>query len=283
MNLNVVARLSRLVVPAIAFGLLAASGVRAQSLVVKGSDTMVNLSQAWAEAYMAKNPRAKISVTGGGSGTGIAGLINGSCDLANSSRAMKAKEIASCKSRGFVPKGYVTALDGLAVSVNAANPVRTLSIPQIAGIYTGRITDWSQVGGKAGRIVVLSRESNSGTFTYFKEVVLGNANYSPSALLMPSTKAIAQELANNPNAIGYGGEAYFRHAGRVRILPVSHNGGAGIMPSDATVQNKSYPISRPLFVYTHGSPSPLASAFIRFCMSPEGQAIVTKVGYTRLP
>lgn len=266
-------------------GLVAVGTHQAQAqkgtLIIKGSDTLVNLSQAWAEAYMEKNPGSNISVTGGGSGVGIAAFVNGQCDIANASREMKVSEIEKAKARNIIPVATVCALDGLAIVVNSSNPLTKLSVPELAKVFTGAAADWSQVGGKGGKVLVLSRESSSGTYVYFRDEILGGKNYRPDALLLPSTKAIATEVAKNPNAIGYGGEAYFRNKPGIKILAISAKaGGEAIMPSDETVRSKKYPISRPLLMYTPGKPTGSASAFIKFCVSPEGQKLVTEVGYT---
>lgn len=269
-----------------AVGLVAFTGAhqaaaQKKTLVIKGSDTLVNLSQAWAEAYMKKNPDAQISVTGGGTGTGISAFLNGSADIANASREMSGAEIQKAKEKGSIPTATVCALDGLAVAVNASNPVTKISVPELGRLYTGGISDWNQLGGGSGRVTVLSRETSSGTYVYFRDEVLGGKNYRPDALLMPSTKAIATELARNPRAIGYGGEAYFRNQRGIKIVPVSaKQGGTAVMPSDESVRNKSYPIARPLYMYTPGKPAGLAAAFIKFTLSPEGQQIVKQVGYT---
>ena len=264
----------------VAFGAHQAAAQK-KSLVIKGSDTLVNLSQAWAEAYMKKNPDAQISVTGGGSGVGISAFLNGSADIANASREMSGAELQKAKEKGFIAQATTCALDGLAIAVNSANPVTKLSVPDLAKIYTGGASDWSQVGGGGGRIIALSRETSSGTYVYFRDEVLGGKNYRPDALLMPSTKAIATELARNPRAIGYGGEAYFRGKAGIKVVPVSKKpGGQAIAPTDETVRNKTYPIARPLYMYTPGKPTGLAAAFIKFTLSPEGQQIVKQVGYT---
>jgi phosphate transport system substrate-binding protein len=266
---------------------LAALPVAAQksgTLVIKGSDTMVNLAQAWAEAYMQKNPGAAISVTGGGSGTGIAAFLNGTCDIANASRPMSAREIEQAKQRNTLPKATTCALDGLAVAVHSSNSIDSITIPDLAGIFGGKITDWSRVGASPGKIVALSRESNSGTHVYFKERVLNNGQYGAQVLFMPSTKAIQQEISGNARAIGYGGEAYFKNKPNVKVLPVaSKKGGTPVYPSNENVASKKYPISRGLFMYTAGSPRGLAGDFIKFCLSPEGQRIVTQIGYVPLP
>lgn len=259
------------------------AGAQNRTLVIKGSDTLVNLSQAWAEAYMEKNSSTNISVTGGGTGTGIAAFLNGTADICNASRPMSGSEVDRAKARNVIPVATVCALDGLAIAVHSSNPLSKLSIPELAKIFTGGASDWSQIGGKGGKIVVLSRESSSGTYVYFRDEILGGKNYRADALLMPSTKAIATEVAKNPNAIGYGGEAYFRGKPGIKILPISAKAGSeAVMPSDETVRSKKYPIARPLYMYTPGKPTGAAGAFIKFCLSPEGQKLVSQVGYTPL-
>jgi phosphate transport system substrate-binding protein len=266
-------------------GTLLAGAARAQgALSVKGSDTMVNLSQAWAETFMKANPGTAVSITGGGTGTGIAAFLNGTTDLANASRPMSQREIDQARTRGVFPKAHAVALDGLAVAVYASNPVQSLTKQQLASIYSGAISDWSQVGGKPGRIVVLSRESSSGTYGFFREHVLGNRPYRPDAQLMPSTRAIQQELSNNPNAIGYGGEAYFKSKPNVKILSISPGKDKpAIYPSNENVASGKYPIERPLYVYSRGTPKGLAAQFIKFCQSPDGQRIVAQTGYVPMP
>lgn len=250
---------------------------------IKGSDTMLNLGQAWAEAYMGKHPSAMISVTGGGSGTGIAAFLNGTCDICQASRAMQSKEIAEARSRNIHPVVEAMALDGITIAVNSANPIHSLTLEQIRGIYTGKIRNWKEVGGHDGPIVVLSRESTSGTYAYLREYVLKNDKYSSSCLLMPSTKAIEQEVTSNKNAIGYGGLAYFANKKHVKIIAVAReHGGESVEPTDSTIRSKKYPISRPLFMITRGKPTGEVADFIKFCHSEEGQKIVERVGYVTL-
>jgi phosphate transport system substrate-binding protein len=265
-------------------GTLLAGPVSAQkSLSVKGSDTMVNLAQAWAEAFMKANPGTSISVTGGGSGTGIAAFLNGTTDLANASRPMSQREIEQARTRGVFPKANAVALDGLAIAMHASNSVQSLTTQQLAGIYTGAINDWSQVGGRPGRIVVLSRESSSGTYAFLREHILGNRPYRPDAQLMPSTRAIQTEISNNPNAIGYGGEAYFKGKPNIKIVAISAGKGKpAISPTNANVTSGKYPISRSLFIYSRGTPSGLAAKFISFARSAQGQEIVKQIGYVPL-
>lgn len=237
------------------------------SIQIKGSDTMVNLGQAWAEGYMMKNPNAFIAITGGGSGTGIAALISGTCDIAQCSRKMKEKEIETAKTKGIEPKEFIVALDGIAVVIHPKNPVSKLTIAQLADIFTGRIKNWKELGGVNSPIVILSREVNSGTHVYFKEHVLGNSEFAESALLMPSSQAIADEVAQNPNAIGYYGIGYI--SPQQKAVAVE-----GIEPTIENVSSSKYPISRPLFMYTNGEPKGFVKDYLDFILSEEGQKIV---------
>jgi phosphate transport system substrate-binding protein len=255
-------------------------------LTIKGSDTMVNLAQAWAQAFKQANPGVNISVTGGGSGVGIAALLNKTTDIANSSREIKPDEIATGKKNGVDPVPTKVSLDGIAVAVNPANPVSKLTFKQLSDIYQGKITDWKDVGGKPGKIVVLSRESNSGTYSFFLENVIQSEGkdkkYAASALLMPSSQAIVDELAKNPGAIGYFGLGYL--SAKVKDIPVSKTGaGPFVKPSIATVQDGSYPISRPLYVYTNGQPTGAAKAYIDFMLTKTGQDIVRQMDFVPLP
>jgi len=254
------------------------------SLQIKGSDTMVNLGQAWAEKYMEKNPTEFIAVTGGGSGTGFSSLISGTCDIAMSSRNIKDKEIALAKQKGINPFEIKVALDGLAVVVNPKNPVSKLTIDQLAQIFTGKINNWKEVGGLDAKIVILSREVNSGTHVYFKEHVLrkGDPNsqeeFAPTALLLSSSQAIADEVANNPSAIGYYGMGYI--SPKQKPISVAKDEKTEYeAPTIENVVNGKYPISRPLLLYTNGQPQGLIKKFVDFCLSPEGQDIVLKTDF----
>jgi phosphate transport system substrate-binding protein len=255
-----------------------------RSLQVKGSDTMVNLSQAWAEAFMKAHPGSSISVTGGGTGTGIAAFLNGTTDLVNASRPMKEAELTQAKAKGLEPQQHEVAVDGLAIAVHRSNPLKGLTLQQLADIYTGKTGDWQQVGGKPGKIVVLSRESSSGTYVFFREHVMDDQPYRADALLLPSTRAIEQELSGNANAIGYGGEAYFEGKPNIKILPISpEQGKPPVYPSNENVTSGQYPVARKLFVYSRGTPTGLAAEFIQFCRGLEGQKIVEQIGYVSLP
>jgi phosphate transport system substrate-binding protein len=254
-----------------------------RTIVIKGSDTMAMLGQGWAEAYQKVNPAVDISVQGGGTGTGIAALLSGTCDICQASRAMKRTELDKFKSRRIVPVATTVALDGIAIAVNANNPLKAITLDQIKAIYTGKVTNWRGVGGPNRVIVALSRENSSGTFAFMQEFVLQNARFAPTVLMLPSTKAIQQELSGNPRAIGYGGEAYFTGRKGVKILPVSLKAGSKpVMPSDENIRAKTYPISRPLHYYTAGKPSGATAGFIKFCLGAKGQAIATKLGYVAL-
>ena len=249
------------------------------SIQVKGSDTMVNLGQAWAEKYMEKTPTDFVAMTGGGSGTGFSSLISGTCDIAMSSRNIKEKEIGLAKQKGINPNEVKVALDGLAVVVNPANPISRLTLDQLAGIFTGRISSWKELGGKAGKIVILSREVNSGTHVYFKEHVLrrndpnSKEEFAPGALMLSSSQAIADEVAGNSDAIGYYGMGYISTKQKA-VAVAKDDKSEYVEPKIENVINGKYPISRPLFLYTNGVPQGLVKKFVDFTLSKEGQDIV---------
>ena len=252
----------------------------------KGSDTLVNLALAWAESYMQSFPEVRISVTGGGSGTGIAAMINGTVDIANASRKMKAEEIAAAEANGISPVEHVVARDAIAVVVHPSNPVASLTLEQISQIYTGRLTNWSQLGGKDRPIVLLSRESNSGTYVYFLENVVRQGDkesellFSPDTLLMPSSEGISSEVRQNPNAIGYDGLGYVTPD--QKVLAVAPDGSSpAVLPSVATVNDGTYPVSRPLQMYTAGEPTGQVLAFLEWILS-DGQQLVSELGFVPL-
>jgi len=266
------------------FTVSAFAGKNSNSIQIKGSDTMVNLGQAWAEKYMEENPGDFVAVTGGGSGTGLSSLISGTCDIAMSSRNIKDKEIALAKQKGINPYEIKVALDGLAVVVNPANPVSKLTLGQLAGIFIGKTSNWKEVGGKDQKIVILSREVNSGTHVYFKEHVLrkGNANgkeeFAPGALLLSSSQAIADEVAGNPSAIGYYGMGYI--SSKQKHIDVARDDKSEyINPNIENVISGKYPISRPLFLYTNNQPQGLIKKFVDYTLSKEGQDIVVKTDF----
>lgn len=251
---------------------------------IKGSDTMVNLGQAWAERYMEDNPGDFVAVTGGGSGTGFASLIGGTCDIAMSSRNIKSKEIGLAKQRGVLPFEITGALDGLAVVAHPSNPISSLTLDQLAQIFTGKITNWKEVGGLDQKIVILSREVNSGTHVYFKEHVLrrGDLNsqeeFAASALMLPSSQAIADEVAGNSAAIGYYGMGYISEKQKAISVARDQN-SEFIAPTVENVVSGRYPISRPLFLYTNCQPQGSVKEFIDFVLSKEGQDIVVQTDF----
>jgi phosphate transport system substrate-binding protein len=245
---------------------------------------MVNLEQAWAEDFMKANPAVSIAVTGGGSGTGIAAVISSSTDIAASSRNMEPKEIEMAQKKGVNPKEIHVANDGITIVVNPSNPVNKLNIKQLSDIYTGKITNWSEVGGPDKKIVALSRERNSGTHVFFLEhvVKLGdskNANeFSPSILMMPSSQAIVEEVSSNSQAIGYVGLGYLTNKEKSLAIAKDEK-SAYVEPTVKSVTSKQYPISRSLLFYTNGKPTEKIKPFIDFVLSPAGQAIVLKMDF----
>ena len=256
-----------------------------QEIENKGSDTLVNLALAWAEEYTGLRPDVRISVTGGGSGTGIAAMINGTVDIANASRAMKDVEVEAAEENGITPVEFVVARDAIAVVVNPSNPVDQLTLEQLSDIYTNKITNWSQVGGPDRPIVLLSRESNSGTYVYFLENVIRQGQesdllFAPDTLLMPSSEGISAEVRQNPNVIGYDGLGYVTEDQKV-IAVAQDAGGPYVLPSIDTVNDGSYPISRPLYMYTAGEPEGEIKTYLEWILG-DGQALVSVLGFVPL-
>lgn len=250
----------------------------------KGSDTIVNLALAWAEKYQAAHPEVRISVTGGGSGTGIAALINGTVSIANASRKIKAEEVQEAKSKGIQPVEHIIARDAIAVIVNPENPVSQLTLQQISDIYSGKIANWSEVGGEDRPIVRLSRETNSGTHVYFLETVLrlgekdNKTFFSSNTLLLPSSEGIINEVRQNPNAIGYDGLGYVPKD--LKMIAIAQKAGeAYILPSADTVNDKTYAIARDLYMYTSGEPTGTIKDYLDWIVSDEAQQIVTELGF----
>ena len=253
-------------------------------ITIKGSDTMVHLASTWAEEFMKENPDIEVSVTGGGSGTGVAALLNGTTDICAASRKIKAKEIKLANKRGISPQEIVVAKDGIAVIVNLSNPVSELSVEQIGKIFTGATTKWSFVGGKNKKIEILSRDSSSGTYVFFQKKVLNKKDYSQRAKLMPATSAIVQSVTSNKNAIGYVGLGYAIAAkGKIKVLAVKADANSeAVIPSEQTVQSGDYEIARPLHLYTNGQATGVVKKFIEFCLSANGQRIVKETGYVAI-
>jgi len=253
-----------------------------RNISIKGSDTMVILGQRWAETYMNKNPGVQIQVTGGGSGVGIAALINGTTDIAEASRPMKdAEKTQLQQKRGLLAFELPVALDGLAVYVHEKNPVQELSLEQLKKIYTGAVKNWKDVGGRDERILLYGRENSSGTYAYFKEHVLENADYYPTTQTLPGTAAVINAVAKDVRGIGYGGIAYLKG---VKALKVKKNASTpGVEPTLDNVQKNVYPISRFLYWYIAGQPKDQIKKLADWVVSAEGQSVVANVGYYPLP
>lgn len=246
-------------------------------VTVKGSDTMVILSQKWAELYMKKNPGASIQVTGGGSGVGLAALINGSTDIANASRPIKPSEVEKLKARyNTLGVEIPCAKDGLSVYLNKANPVTALTLKQIGQIFAGKITNWKEVGGPDASIKLYGRENSSGTFGFFKDNVV-KTDFSPTCQTLPGTAAIVNAVKKDKYSIGYGGAAY---AEGVKDCGVKKDDKSpAILPSAATIKNNSYPITRYLYMYLKSRPTGETKAFVDWILSSEGQSLIAQVGY----
>jgi phosphate transport system substrate-binding protein len=250
----------------------------------KGSDTIVNLALAWAEKYQGDHPDVRISVTGGGSGTGIAALVNGTVDLANASRKIKDEETSEAQANGVTPVEHIIARDAIAVIVNPNNPVNELTLQQISDIYSGKYTNWQEVGGEDRPIVRLSRETNSGTHVYFLETVLrlgrkeDKTLFSTNTLLLPSSEGIISEVRDNPNAIGYDGLGYVPKDLKM-IAIAKEAGGEYVLPSIDTVNDKTYAIARDLYMYTNGEPAGVVKDYLDWILSDEAQVVVAELGF----
>ena len=263
--------------------LLAAASVHAETITAKGSDTMVILAQKWAEVYMSKNSGTTIQVTGGGSGTGFAALQNQTTILADASRKIKPAEIEACiKAFGKRPTEYKVALDGLSVYIHNDNPVNELSLAQLEGIFSGKTTNWKELGGADAPIVVYSRENSSGTYEFFKEHVLKGSDFVSSAQTMPGTAALLQAVSKDKGGIGYGGAAYGHGAKALKIKKTADS--AAIEPTEENVVSGKYPIWRYLYNYMDAAKDKgEIAAYMNWIRSDEGQKVVKDVGYYPLP
>jgi phosphate transport system substrate-binding protein len=260
----------------------AAPGVRA--IENKGSDTMVNLALAWAEAYQQVNADVRLSVTGGGTGTGLAALINGTVDIANASRAIKTEELEKAQANGIEPKEFIVARDAIAIITHLSNPVSQLTLQQLSAIYRGEIANWKELGGEDRPIVLLSRETNSGTHVFFLENVVRLSQkenkdlFAPETLLMPSSEGITAEVKQNPNAIGYDGLGYVTP--EVKVIAIAKDDQSPyVLPTAQSANDKSYPIARDLYMYTRGEPAGMVKAYMEWLLGPEAQKIVAKLGF----
>lgn len=256
--------------------LLAGAGTAfAENIVIKGSTTVLPIAQVTLEAYMKANPGAKISLSGGGSGEGIKAIIDGTADIGNSSREIKKSEADLAKSKGVTPVEHAVAIDAIVPIVNPRNKVTNLTIDQLSQIYQGKITNWKEVGGEDLQIVVISRDSSSGTFEAWGELVLKGAKVSPRAQMQASNGAIVQTVSKNRYALGYIGLGYLDKS--VKALTVN-----GVAASEKTALSREYPVSRSLYMYTQGEPKGETAKFIKFVLGPVGQALVTKEGFVPL-
>jgi len=247
----------------------------AEKIVLEGSTTVLPIAQRAAEAFMEKNPAVDISVRGGGSGVGIASLIDGTCDIGDSSRSMKDTELDKAGARGKNPRANVIAMDGIVVIVNPANSISALSKKQLKGIFTGAVSRWSEIGGSPDKIVVVSRDSSSGTFEAFGTLALDGEKTRVGALMQASNQGVASTVSRTPGAIGYVGLGYLSPS--VKAVNVN-----GVKASKETVLTNKYLFGRPLFMYTNGEPKGLAKQFIDYILSPEGQRLVEEEGFVGL-
>jgi phosphate transport system substrate-binding protein len=248
---------------------------------------MVNLALAWAEGYSDQHPEVRLSVTGGGSGTGIAALINGTVDIANASRRIKTEEVSAAEGNGVTPVEHVVARDAIAVVVHPSNPVDELTIGQISQIYQGKLTNWRDVGGEDRPIALLSRESNSGTHVYFLEQVVRQGDkedktlFSRDTLLLPSSEGISAEVRQNPNAIGYDGLGYVTPDQKV-IAVARDSERPFVMPTIESVNSGAYPIARDLYMYTSGEPTGIVAEYLEWVLGDQAQVIVSELGFVPL-
>jgi len=253
---------------------LTVSAANAQKIIIKGSDTLgAKLVPQIAEAYKAEHPDVKFEIAAEGSTTGIAAIIDGTADIGMASRRAKATEVSAAKAKGVDMKPTIVCYDGIAVIINKANPMKKLTKKQVEQIFTGEVTDWSAVGGKPGEISIYTRNTSSGTYSSFKELAMGKRDYAGSSQKMAGNEQIAAEVGKNPNGIGYVGLAYLGAEG---IHPVAVD---GVVPTEKTVQDKSYPIARACYYYTNGEAKGEAGEFVKFTLGPKGQASVKQVGF----
>lgn len=253
----------------------------AGNITIKGSDTLVRLGQKWAEEYMKKNPGSVIQVSGGGSGTGIAALINGTTEICQSSRPMKEKEYKLAKDKGVTPYEVAVALDGIAIFLNEKNPVAVLTLAQLKAIYTGVITNWKELGGPDQKIILYGRENNSGTYAFFKEHVLNEEDYADQTQTLPGTAAVVNAVSKDEWGIGYGGIAWAKGVKDCAIR--KDDSSQAVLPTIESISGGSYPISRELYWYFNGVPSGELKALVNWALSPEGQKVAEEVDYIPLP
>jgi phosphate transport system substrate-binding protein len=273
--------MKKLLAITLAIGLLSVLAFAGNAITIKGSDTLIRLGQRWAEEYMKLNPGLTIQISGGGSGTGIAALINGGTDICQSSRDMKEQEYKQTEAKGQKAYRVSVALDGIAVFLNKENPVKELSLAQLKSIYTGSITNWKEVGGEAHIIILYGRENNSGTYSFFKEHVLKNEDYADQTQTLPGTAAVVNAVSKDKYGIGYGGLAW---ASGVKFANVKMTDtSVAIAPSNETVSNGTYPISRELYWFFSGVPTGELKKLVNWALSPDAQKLAGEVDYVPLP
>ncbi len=260
-----------------ACGMLVASN----SITIKGSDTLVRLGQRWAEEYMKENPDVVIQVSGGGSGTGIAALLNGATDICEASRDMKEKEYKLAEQKGIKPYRISVALDGISVFLHEANPVKELSFAQLKGMYTGAITNWKEVGGNDARVILYGRENNSGTYAFFKKQVLNKEDYSEYTQTLPGTAAVVNAVSKDKNGIGYGGIAWATGVKFAAVRKVDAD--PAVLPTMETISSGDYPISRDLYWFFNGEPTGELRKLVNWALSKEGQKVAEAMDYIPLP
>jgi phosphate transport system substrate-binding protein len=253
------------------------STASAQKLVIKGSDTLgAKLVPTLAEEYKAKNPSVSFEIAAEGSTTGIAAIIDGTSQIGMSSRRAKTTEVSAAQAKGVTMNPIIVAYDGIAIIVNANSPVKNLTKRQVEQIFAGDITDWSAVGGPAGKISIYTRNTSSGTYSDFKDIAMKKRDYASSSQKMAGNEQITSEVGKNPNGIGYVGLAYINDAG-IKVVSIE-----GLVPDKASVLSKKYPYARPTFYYTNGDPTGEAAKFIEFTLSDEGQKIAEKIGFVSI-
>jgi len=273
--------MKKIIVMLVMLTAIATMVISGSSITVKGSDTLVRLGQRWAEEYMKKNPGVTVQVSGGGSGTGIAALINGTTDICEASRDMKPKEYKIAEKRGVKPYRISVALDGIAVYLNKNNSVTELSLAQLKGIYTGSVTNWKEVGGEDHQIILYGRENNSGTYAFFKEHVLKKEDYADRTQTLPGTAAVVNAVEHDKYGIGYGGIAWATGVKDAKVK--KDDNSPAVAPSLATVSNGTYPISRQLYWFFNGKPTGELKKIVNWALSEEGQKIAKEVDYIPLP
>lgn len=256
-------------------GLMLTGAVAAKDITISGSTTVFPIAQKCAEIFMDANPEINISVRGGGSGVGIANIISGTVDIADASRAIKNKELKQAKENGINPVGNVVAKDALAIAVHPSNSMNNITVEQLMKIFNGEISNWKDLGGPSMPIVIISRDFSSGTFEVFKEKVLKSGKIRDDALLLASNKAVATTVKDTPGAIGYVGLGFI--SSDIKVLKVE-----GVVPSVETVNDGTYSLARPLYMYTNGSPKGVVKDFIDFILSEQGQTIAEEAGYVPL-